>query len=343
MRAAVRTILVTALAVGLMAVFLRNADFGQVWAAVRAARVDLLAFAVVLTGVTYVIRAERWQYMLGPLGPTRFGVALRTTVIGFAASAVLPARVGEVLRPYLLARREGLSTTSVFATIIVERMLDLVAVLGLLAVYLLVLDEGVRRRSPLLYGAVETGGLVMAGVAVAGLAVMYVLAGHPERLHGWMLRAERVLPGRLAARVAHLARMLVQGFAVLRQPRRLVATLAWSLALWVTICVEIWVVAVAFGLALPFAGTFLLSAMLVVGIAIPTPGGVGGFHEAFRLGATSFYGAANDVAVGAALVLHAAAMAPVVAVGLVWVMQDGLRLGGLQQLARRARAEEEAK
>ena len=96
--------------------------------------------------MTFVVRAERWQYLLGPLGPTRFGMVFRTTVIGFAASAVLPARAGEVIRPYLLARREGLSATAAFATIVVERILDLVAVLLLLAAFLIWFDPGLEAR-----------------------------------------------------------------------------------------------------------------------------------------------------------------------------------------------------
>ena len=92
------------------------------------------------------MRAERWQYCSDRLGPTRFSIVFRTTVIGFAASAVLPARAGEVIRPYLLARREGLSATAAFATIVVERILDLVAVLMLMAAFLIWFDPGLESR-----------------------------------------------------------------------------------------------------------------------------------------------------------------------------------------------------
>ena len=64
---------------------------------------------------TYAIRALRWQVLLEPVGPTRFRTAFRTTIIGFAALFLLPARLGEVLRPYLLARQDGLKATSAFA------------------------------------------------------------------------------------------------------------------------------------------------------------------------------------------------------------------------------------
>ena len=308
--------MVIGLAVGLLAVFLRNADLGQVWASVTAARPDFLLLALAVTCATFVVRAERWQYLLGPLGPTRFSTVFRTTVIGFAASAVLPARAGEVIRPYLLARREGLSATAAFATILVERILDLVAVLLLLAAFLIWFDPGLEARDSAVFQAIRFGGLVMAPVAVGALAVMFFMAGHPERLHAWLLKAEAILPARIAAMIARFAQTFAEGFAVVRSPdapgrrdrrgrsccgsrspaasgrcRSRSASRCRSPARW------------------------LMLAPLVVGVAVPTPGGVGGFHEAYRLGATAFFGADNDTAVGAAIVLHAISVGPVIIVG----------------------------
>lgn len=329
LRNIIRTVIVIGLAVGLIAVFLRNADLERVWSAVAAARADFIALSVALTVLTFVIRAERWQYLLEPLGPTRFRTVFRTTVIGFAASAVLPARAGEVIRPYLLARKEGLSATAAFATILVERVIDLVAVLLLLLAFLVLFDPGVEARDSAVFSAIRFGGLVMAPVAVGALLLMGFMAGHPERLHEWLLKAEKVLPARVAAAIAKLAQTFAEGFAVVRRPERLVAALAWSIVLWISIAAGIWAVAVAFGIAMPFTGGWLMLAPLVVGVAVPTPGGVGGFHEAFRLGATSFFGADNDTAVGAAIVLHAISVGPVTLAGLLFIVQDGLKIGGI--------------
>lgn len=300
------------------------------WVSVKSARPDWLLLSLGLTALTFLVRAERWQYLLGPLGPTRFSVVFRTTVIGFGASAVLPARAGEVIRPYLLARREGLSATAAFATILVERILDLVAVLILLAAFLLWFDPGLESRDSAVFSAIRFGGLVMAPVALGALAVMFFMAGHPERLHAWLLKAEAVLPARLAAMIASFAKTFAEGFAVVRQLRRLVAALAWSIVVWLLIAAGIWAVAVAFGIAMPFTGAWLMLAPLVVGVAVPTPGGVGGFHEAFRIGATAFFAADNDTAVGAAIVLHAISVGPVTIAGLLFMVQDGLTLGDMK-------------
>jgi uncharacterized protein (TIRG00374 family) len=258
-------------------------------------------------------------------------VVLRATVIGFAASAVLPARAGEVIRPYLLARREGLSATAAFATILVERILDLVAVLLLMAVFLVWFDPGMEAKDSAVFSAIRLGGLVMAPVALATLLLMFFMAGHPDKLHAWLLKAEAVLPARIAGMIARFAQTFAEGFAVVRRPERLVAAMAWSMVLWVTVASGIWAVSVAFGIAMPFTGSWLMLAPLVVGVAVPTPGGVGGFHEAYRIGATAFFGADNNTAVGAAIVLHAISVVPVTLAGLLLMVQDGLKLGGMAQ------------
>ena len=92
--------------------------------------------------------------------------AFRTTTIGFAASAVLPARAGEVIRPYLLARQEGLSATATFATIIIERVLDAVTCVMLLASFVLFFDPGMDRADSRLYGLVEVGGVTVGALAL---------------------------------------------------------------------------------------------------------------------------------------------------------------------------------
>jgi len=106
--------------------------------------------------------------------------------------------------------------------------------------------------------------------------------------------------------------------------------------LWLSICLGIWSVAVAFRFGIPFTGSFLLLALLVLGVAVPTPGAVGGFHEAFRVGTTMFYAAPQDGAVGAAIVLHLFSILPSLLLGLFFAAQEGLNVGGIRRLADQA-------
>src|SRR5262245_38446803 len=130
MRSRIRTLVVLAVAALLVVVFLRNVDLTRVLGEIRRARPEWLALSLATMLLNLAIRALRWQYLLEPLGGVRLGNAFRATAVGFAASTVLPARAGEVIRPYFLARHERMSATGAFATIILERLLDVVTVLG---------------------------------------------------------------------------------------------------------------------------------------------------------------------------------------------------------------------
>lgn len=337
MRASLKTAVVLLLAVGLLALFLRHANLSQVWAEIVHGRGDLIVTAMIGVASTYFLRTIRWQYLLAPIGPTHFSAAFRTTVIGFAASTVLPARVGEVLRPYLLARREGLSATATFATIILERLLDLITVVLMLASFITIFDPGMTAVDPRLYSAVKIGALGGAALSLVTLGGVLVLSGHPARFDALLERLRGRLPDPLAAKVGSFGRAFLEGLAVIRRPTRLLNALLLSLPLWLSIATTIWLVPVAFGIAVPFSGSFLLTALLVIGVAVPTPGAVGGFHEAFRIGVTVFYGAPNDKAVGAAIILHAISFIPVTIVGLLFMMQEGLDVGRARRLAGQVR------
>ena len=333
----VRTVLILLLTFGLLWFFLRNADMPRVWAEMRRARPLLLVGAVLLTGVTYVLRALRWQYLLAPIGHTRFGNAFRATVIGFAATFLLPARAGEVIRPYLLARREGLSGTAAFATIILERLLDLVTVLMLFAFFVLTADPASMSAAPAAMERVKVGGLIAAAAGAAALVVAFVAAGHPERLGRWALRIERVLPAKLARIVASFVETFTQGLAVMRQPRRLLVSFALSIPLWMSIAAGIWLTSLAFHITFPYVGSFLVMTILIVGVAMPTPGAVGGFHAAYQIAVQSFFGVPDDRAIGAAIVLHGVSFVPVTLLGLFFMARDGISLSRAQALAVESR------
>jgi uncharacterized protein (TIRG00374 family) len=286
-----------------------------------------------VTGLTYALRALRWQYVLSPLGETHFANAFRATVIGFAATFLLPARAGEVIRPLLLARREGLPATATFATIILERLMDMVTVLALFAVFVLTADPATSSAQPAHLARVKAGGLLAAAVAALAMTTAFVAAGHPERLGRWALRIEHVLPAKLARLVAKFVESFTQGLGVMRQPRRLLVSLALSVPLWLSIAAGIWLTSLAFHITFPFVGSFLVMTVLVVGVAMPTPGAVGGFHAAYQIAVHSFFGAPDDRAIGAAIVLHAVSFVPVTLLGLFFMARDGLSLSRAQALA----------
>jgi uncharacterized protein (TIRG00374 family) len=342
MRSHVRTVIVLAVAAALIALFLHNVDLRRVASAIAHARPEWLALSLATMIVNLSIRALRWKYLLEPLGHTSFASAFRATAVGFAASSVLPARAGELIRPYFLARQAPpaqkgrMTATGAFATIILERLLDTITVLALLASFVFVFGKDLAGVNPTGFALVKWAGASAAAVSFSALAVLFILAGDPERLGRAMSRLEQVLPSALAGLIAKVAEKFARGLGAIRRPGRLLIALAWSFPLWLSICLGIWSVAVAFRFAIPFTGSFVLLALLVLGVAVPTPGAIGGFHEAFRVGATMFYGAPDDAAVGAAIVLHLFSILPSLILGLLFAAQEGLNLGGMRRLADQA-------
>ena len=335
-----RTALVTLLTIGLLGWFLRQANLSEVWQHVRRARVDLLVLSFVFVVATYWARTIRWQYLLAPIGPTTFRNVLRTTVLGFAALALLPARVGDVIRPYLLAKQEGLATSATFATVVMERVLDLIAVLALLAIYVWGFS-GPGELPPAFLRPIEVSAAIAAAAAAALLVLMWILATHPERIGRLVTVAAGILPGRISQRLGQMVSVFSGGFAAAREPRAMVMAIVWSFAVWLTIAGEAWAVTVAFGIPMPFEGTFLLQSLLVIGVAVPTPGGVGSYHAAYQWGVTTFFGAQNDQAVAGAIVTHAISFVPVVLYGLIIMAQDGLSVARLKDIAGAARDKQE--
>jgi uncharacterized membrane protein YbhN (UPF0104 family) len=105
----------------------------------------------------------------------------------------------------------------------------------------------------------------------------------------------------------------------------------WSLPLWLSLALGIFLTSIAFdGIRVTFVDSFVIVGCLAVGVAVPTPGATGGFHEAYKLAVTRFFGAPDSVAGAAAIVLHLVSFVPVTLVGLVFMWQDGLTLGRLR-------------
>ena len=326
------TVLIALLTIGLIAIFLRSINLREAWQAILRAHVAWIVAAVVVTFQTYVLRAWRWQSLLGPIGGAPFRTAFRTTVIGFAATFLLPARVGEVLRPYLLARRERLNPAAAFATVIVERLLNLCTVLLLFSLALFTAGVDVGRET-------ETAGVIAAAVSVVGLAAFFVLAGHPERLGRLAGRLARRLPEKAARAVEHLVQKFAEGLKVMRSPGHLMVAVFWSVPLWLSIALGILFTSWAFDLTISFVGSFLVVGYLAVGVAAPTPGAAGGFHYMYLAALTQFFGAPPDVAGAAAIVLHLVSFVPVTLLGLVYMWQEGLTLGGLKEIKAQAETE----
>jgi uncharacterized protein (TIRG00374 family) len=254
-------------------------------------------------------------------------VALATAV-GYAAMTLLPARMGDLVRPLALSRRTTVPVSAALASILTERIFDLWTVVAFYLAFVLWppamagLDDAARSNLGRLSG---TGVVVMTGL-VAGTLVLAALFRWQDRFIAvatWP--AARLRPSWRAPLESFLGHFL-DGLRVLQRPRQLALTLVASVAVWGVVYWQVLVTLDAFGLDLPLRATFLIVALAVIGLAIPTPGGVGGFHAATQIGLTSFFAVDLATASGIAVVYHAVCFVPITVIGLACVPLLGLSL-----------------
>jgi len=321
------------LGIGLLAFFLRGVQWAALTAAFAAANKWDLFLVFLTTVFTYVVRAWRWGYLLRPLARVPFPRLLSATVIGFMSGLFVP-RAGEILRPYLIARRHAIKTSAAFASIILERLFDLITVVVLFGLYLYALPTPPQQTRGPLIGVLRAGGAAVGLGALAVTLFLALLHAHSERAMAWLDRALGLLPLRLARPISEAARAFSAGLGVLRAPPlQLLGMAAQSVLTWLTIALGIHFNNRAFGLDLPFHTTFLIIGFLTVGVAVPTPGMVGGFHESYRIAMTQAFAVAPEPAVAAGIALHAITNLPVLVFGLACLPSEGLTLGRVAEIA----------
>ena len=123
----------------------------------------------------------------------------------------------------------------------------------------------------------------------------------------------------------------------MRDPVRLLTALALSFPMWMSIAAGIWLTSRAFHITFPYPASFLVMTMLVVGVAAPTPGAIGGLSRRVPVRGDDVLRRADvDRAVGAAIVLHAISFVPVTLLGMVFMVREGLTLAGARRMAEEA-------
>jgi uncharacterized protein (TIRG00374 family) len=338
----------------LLAFFFRGMDWGAIGRALTGARLLPLAGFVAVSVLVYLVRSWRWGGLLAPLGRVRLMDLFSATMVGFASGLLIP-RAGELLRPWLVSRRYPIGFSAGLATILLERIVDMISVLVLFSIYLFVLPApAAQTDGPVLF---QFGGLrptamafikaagvaAIAGVAVV-LTVLAALHAQPRRVIGWLEARLVRAPRWLSSPLGRIVHSFSDGLAVLRSPLpHLAGIAAQSLVLWLLIALGFQLNNAAFGIELPFRATFLLIAFLVVGVMIPTPGMVGGFHAFYLIALADVFGVGRERAAAAGIAAHALSNVPVLALGLALLGREGLSLGRVAQVARDGQSPQEVR
>ena len=312
----------------------KDVDADALLEGVKGASIPLLLVCAFFGMGHMVVRSIRWKTLLGPAGEgISFWERFSAVCIGYMAS-LLPGRVGEVLRPILLARRTGVRVGTAVSTVAVERIvLDLFAIMSFGAIGLVApqnLTGLVPNADPEILSALRNvGGGLIAGLLVA-IVMIHVLGKRRERAEAWLLAKSETLPSFLAKTARGISSLFpgLAGFATIGGTLRLIIE---TFVVWTVVAVGVHTGIVAAGVELgPLAALFMVP-ILALGIAVPAPGGTGPYHAAMIYGLVGLFGTPKDLAAVAGLVSHAITWVPVLLLGGFCVLRGGLVKGALDE------------
>lgn len=315
----------------LSAGFLYLALRGEDWAAIRVELANtryeyLFAMAVVGTYVMYA-RCQRWQVLLeAAVGDRpRIGPLFAATAIGFMANMLLPLRVGEFARPYIVSRRSDIPLSTALATTVLERLFDLLALFafGLWVLATADVPDIVRSFTWIAGGA--------AVVAIVGVAV---LQSNRERFLPVVDRVWDVFPASIAGRIRLLEHEFLDGVTTIADVSVLARVSAWSLYIWLVIACSFGLGFYATSISVPFlAGGVTVTTIVALAVSLPgAPGFVGQFEWGCKIALHQVFGIEGARAVGFSIVTHITQFVQQVLLGLVFLVREGLSLGQIGRL-----------
>jgi len=312
-----RTILRTVLGVAISGVAIwilaRSVDLPRTVDVLRTANPAWILLMVGTVFLDVAARGGRWQALLQPIKRLPYRRVLGYTYLGYLANNVLPARLGELVRSHALGEGEGISRPTVLGTVVVERIVDTVIVVGLAALAVVILGVGGVMSTAVVLGA----GFV--GLLVVGLFVAMV----SHRLPG----AERVMAvAERYPRVLELARRLRAGLAVASKPATLARALVLSAAAWAASIATFIAGGQAVGIELSVSQAALLCSGVALATIVPSAPGYVGTFELTAVGIAGIFGADPDAAFAMALLVHAMILAITSAGGVIAALRMGVGL-----------------
>ncbi len=285
----------------------------------------------------YALRMLRWRVFLNPIGEVRYSAIASATCIGFMSSCLLPLRPGEIIRPYVLHRKAGVSFGHAAGTAIgLERAFDLMGVCFLLLLTLLLLSAHEGGAGPASAESVARKALWFAALTAVGFIGLLALAFAPGlvlRVVGYCLK---VLPRSLSEPLMGFLSSMAQSMRFLRSPGQVATATLLSLAIWFCFPLSTYSLAMGFDLQLTFAGALLAQVIITAAVVPPqAPGFLGVFHAAAMEG-VKLSGVSQGDAGAFAMMLWAVNVIPITIVGLGFLQREGWSLRNLAQASQEA-------
>lgn len=307
----------------------KNIDLSTFWISLKSIGWTLFVIASLMAIVSMVLRAWRWRILLRPLKEIPFFTVFTYTMIGFMANNVLPAHAGEVLKPYLLGKKEGISGISILATVLIERLLDSFALILLFLLAIL---------SVPLPGWLKMGGAAAGIGSLTSILILILLASKNGPARNLLLHGVQKLPQKFRRGIQEKLEAFLEGLQIFRRWRNLLPLFGISLLTWTHLAFTIYIILKGYPLNSPGHGDLFMAAVVTIvflafAIVLPSsPGYIGITQIAFKI-SLGFFAIKEMDAVGSSVIFNLTEYLPITVGGLILLLKEGLSFKYLKKEA----------
>jgi glycosyltransferase 2 family protein len=314
--------------------FGRSVNWRDVPAQIVDVNIPLFLLAVLLSAFHYLTRSLRWQVLIAREKlNVRFRNLVAAHILGFTTSAVFPGRLGELVKPLYLARKESIRAGFAVGTVVVERIFDAIVLTVMVGLFLVArplfaaswpVGAEAGQRLTLL----GISGLVLAAALVAVIVALFLFRDKALRIVRFLLRP---LPKAREA-AARLLGEFLDGLRCFRTVRQVVTYTVLSFVVWLGVVFFYWIFFLAYRVHVPYFLVIPYVFLTAIGASIPTPGMVGGFHYFSQLGLVLLLRVDPVRAAGLTVVVHALQIAVTCVLGYAILAREGVTLLQLKRM-----------
>lgn len=317
------------ISLGILYLAFRRIDVRLLLQSLQGANYLYLFPTIVIIFVNMALRAVRWGYLLRPIKKIGFPNLFEGILIGFMANNVLPVRMGEFVRAYIIGRSERIKKSASFATVMVERLFDGLTVLGLLVVILTFIH--VPPENTYFKRGLQMGGYATMAIYGFTFVILFIIKTRTRWFLKIALLFTRPLPSKVTKNGISTIKSFKEGLLAVDSAKTMLISFFYSLVIWAVFAYAIYLMGLAFGIQLSVSATAMVLLAICMAMMIPsTPGYIGPYHAAVAY-ALVLYNIPLERALSFSLVFHATNYIPITLAGFLYLWRHQLSLKKIRE------------
>lgn len=281
-----------------------DVSFSEVLKITGEANIFWMVIFIILFYLGHILRAYRWKYILNSVKPdTKFSHLFGSLMIGYGVNCITP-KLGELTRAVLFGKWEGLSRSSMFGTVILERIIDIIALAFSVLIALVISTENIRGSFPWLMTTLY----ITSALIVLFILFLYLILKYEEKFSKWVVTILNRFSHSLADKIAYIFSMLTQGFFSLKGRKNYYITLLLSALIIIVYAANSYVGLLMLNMQniqpVTFTMGWVLMSISSIGVIIPTPGSTGSYHTLAKSTLVLLYGFRETIGAAYAFLTH---------------------------------------